>query len=110
MFFLSVICQHSVLNQLTEEPEVMEVKLASAHLCGWDTARCLGEKKREDALLNPNKLVGWLSPSQPYMGTGQPNTKNVKSLLKTPAALMMSDECFSNGQRYSQSTVWSRNS
>jgi len=65
MFFLSVICQHSVLNQLAEEPEVMEVKLACVHLCRWDTARRLGEMESEDALRSSNKLGGWLSPSQP---------------------------------------------
>lgn len=65
MFFLSVICQHRVLNQLTEEPEVMEVKLARVRLCSWDTAGRLGEREREGALLNPNQLTGWLSPPQP---------------------------------------------
>ena len=72
MFFLSVICQHSVLNELAEEPEVTEAGMrGEMQLCSWDTARRLGGKEREGALLNPSKLVGWLSPSCPVTHAGR---------------------------------------
>lgn len=81
MFFLSVISQHSVLNLLSEDPEVTEIKTGMGE--GRNATMQMRHDKKvrrneEDALLNPNKLVGWLHPSCPVTHEGQSIIKSVK--------------------------------